>query len=85
MADEQPLLVWTDTDATADGRFSIQTERIRGEGTWYNLLVSQSDRLIAHKLGLDLGKGDKRAMKRMAQRIVDHSRERGLGEGSRFD
>ena len=59
-----------DGDRTTDGRFSINSEHVRGEDRWYWLEPLDPGCREAFK-GLDLdGSYDKRTIKRQARRVA---------------
>ena len=69
-------LDWTATDATTDGRFALESDYFRGEGTWWTLLMGRpTDRAEYNRHSewdcSAVGRGAKSAMKALAQLIAD--------------
>lgn len=62
---------WTSTDDTTCGRFSIESEHVRGERRFYMLRVNEPKLAALYDASRLDGSTDKRVVKRQAQRLVD--------------
>lgn len=72
MSAAAPLVWRDDRDSTEPLRFSFQSERVRGEPTYYELWFHRpEDVAYAVEHDLELGFFDKRKLKRAAQRIAN--------------
>lgn len=68
-------LVWHGR-STDDGRFTVNSDNVRGEGVCYFLMHSAEDRRMAERLGIETafyGRGGVAKVKAAAQAIADAS------------